>query len=1082
MSFHIELRPRFFPRLRLVVYTMADSGPINLSRFATHAKKLHGFWLEKKENPKIWNNADAVCVVAGNKDEDAAGYQGSSTVHRYLFGLDLPGTIVVVTEKEFIVLTSKKKKEILSPASAQFSDDLKLTVIEKVKGDNQWSDNFTELTKAIQASLKGSVLASLVKETPVGPFAAAWKATVDKSGVQVVSASTGINLAVAVKSDEEIQNVKKASYLSYKAIKAFSKRMWKVIDDDKGTFKHSALAKDVDDDLDDPANRMGVSNADTDLVEPCYTPLVQSGSECKVSINQSGEMENEDLSFDLITCQLGARYDSYCSNIARTYFVNPPKCIERAYILLLEVQLACLEAFKPGEPLMNVYQAAKLHIETHGKDLLEYFTPNCGSGIGLMIRDASHVLSHKNKRIINAGMAFNLCIGFEAVPVILADKDVKKEKTGARALSKFTVMLADTVLLADDGKVEVLTQSAKKNWSAVAQTLDASSDEEEEESEPAKKEESRREMRERMQAEAQSKTLDLEQKRKEITKKKAAEMQQRNLAKKREVAGLALPTKTEEDLKISAYESITRIPTSSKPTRLSVDTENKAILLPIYNMLVPFHIMTVKSVSINDEGHRSSYLTINFYAPGDKAKNMPEAVTRAIEDLVSRNVFVRSMMFKSSDQKYLNDQLRAIKQLQKDTREQSRIQEEAKDVIEQAALEVWPRERGRPLMLPSPVYVRPRVGKSRKNQGQLQCHLNGFRFRPQEGGDRLDIIYSNVRHLIVQKCDGKIHDVLLHIHLRSPILVNHKKCKALTFYYPVIEASEALDDSRRNMYDPDEIDEEQRQRKIRKRYNKMFKEFADKVVAHVGKYAPGTNFPKLQSPYMDLGFHGVCNKEMVRITPSVDCLLNISHSPAFLVSLDDVEHFHFERVTFSNKNFDMVIIFNDIRTFKNVTSIEMRHLEGIKEWVLSINKTFTTGNTPMAWDKTLASIREEMEVELEDGTNLFWSNIDEMGEKKDVGWDILNVHSDHEGDEEGDDDDDESEFTMDEDEESESSEESWDEDVSDESGLDSEVVSNSEDEEAEDWDAMDKKAEMEDRKKRARDNHRDDRYHKKSRR
>ena len=50
------------------------------------------------------------------------------------------------------------------------------------------------------------------------------------------------------------------------------------------------------------------------------------------------------------------------------------------------------------------------------------------------------------------------------------------------------------------------------------------------------------------------------------------------------------------------------------------------------------------------------------------------------------------------------------------------------------------------------------------------------------------------------------------------------------------------------------------------------------------------------------------------------------------------------------------------------------------------------------WDKTLAAVRDELNAELDDGTSLFWSNVDEQGEKKDVGWDFLNAHSDHEDD------------------------------------------------------------------------------------
>ena len=41
-------------------------------------------------------------------------------------------------------------------------------------------------------------------------------------------------------------------------------------------------------------------------------------------------------------------------------------------------------------------------------------------------------------------------------------------------------------------------------------------------------------------------------------------------------------------------------------------------------------------------------------------------------------------------------------------------------------------------------------------------------------------------------------------------------------------------------------------------------------------------------PYRDLGFHGVPNREMVLIQPTVRCLVNLTETPFFLVELDRV--------------------------------------------------------------------------------------------------------------------------------------------------------------------------------------------------
>ena len=60
------------------------------------------------------------------------------------------------------------------------------------------------------------------------------------------------------------------------------------------------------------------------------------------------------------------------------------------------------------------------------------------------------------------------------------------------------------------------------------------------------------------------------------------------------------------------------------------------------------------------------------------------------------------------------------------------------------------------------------------------------------------------------------------------------------------------------------------------------------------------------------------------------------------MSLDDIEHVHFERVGFNSKNFDMAIIFKAGRTekgadeFVRISAIPMNKLDQIKDWLLEV--------------------------------------------------------------------------------------------------------------------------------------------------
>eukprot|EP00957_Ditylum_brightwellii_P111142 8474740-Ditylum_brightwellii.AAC.1 len=201
--------------------------------------------------------------------------------------------------------------------------------------------------------------------------------------------------------------------------------------------------------------------------------------------------------------------------------------------------------------------------------------------------------------------------------------------------------------------------------------------------------------------------------------------------------------------------------------------------------------------------------------------------------------------------------------------------------------------------------MRP-VFAGRKTQGNLEAHSNGLRFISMRG-EIVDIMYPNIKHAIFQPCENEIM-VLVHFHLRHPIMLGKKKQQDIQFFTEVIDASQTVDAGRRSMYDPDEMDDEQRERQLRRKLNEAFKEFCRKVENVAKKNGFSLEF---DIPYRDLGFNGNPHKEMVFIQPTLNCLVNLTETPFFVVNLSDVDHVHFERVTFMSKAFDIVLINKD---------------------------------------------------------------------------------------------------------------------------------------------------------------------------
>lgn len=60
-------------------------------------------------------------------------------------------------------------------------------------------------------------------------------------------------------------------------------------------------------------------------------------------------------------------------------------------------------------------------------------------------------------------------------------------------------------------------------------------------------------------------------------------------------------------------------------------------------------------------------------------------------------------------------------------------------------------------------------------------------------------------------------------------MVGKKKATDIQFYTEVMDAVQTLDGGRRSAYDPDEIEEEQREREMRARVNKTFAGFVKRV-------------------------------------------------------------------------------------------------------------------------------------------------------------------------------------------------------------------------------------------------------------
>ncbi len=76
---------------------------------------------------------------------------------------------------------------------------------------------------------------------------------------------------------------------------------------------------------------------------------------------------------------------------------------------------------------------------------------------------------------------------------------------------------------------------------------------------------------------------------------------------------------------IEAYPVTNKYPRDLPTAQIFVDMDKESVFFPIGGLHVPFHISTIKNVTINDSDKVTSF-RVNFYVPPAKGKDIPAAM------------------------------------------------------------------------------------------------------------------------------------------------------------------------------------------------------------------------------------------------------------------------------------------------------------------------------------------------------------------------------------------------------------------------------------------------------------------------
>jgi len=1000
--------------------------------FWSRLKRIFDHWAK---GGKPWGGgADAIIVNYGKANENVL-YSRTSAIHLFLFGYEFPDTVLVLTKGKLTILCSSSKAKYLDSLGSE-NRGIKLEIMIRNKEDKN-AANFAKLLKAIKGSNQGSLLGWIPSETQNGKFIARWNQAWQENGMKQVNVSMGFGRVISVKDAAAQKNTERAAKF---AASVFKKKLIEdVLDalEENKVISHQKLSDDAAECFNDPIKWDKSGNLAPDDIEICYDPLIMSGG--RYDLKASATLDDKKLDTGkeaVILCRMGARYRSFCSNLARTYFIEPSVEMEKNYGVLTQVFLACKKIIQPQSKISKIYETALGTIKRANRSLLPHFV-GCGFGMGLEFREKNLVLNQKNHQQLKSGMVLNFSIGF---------KDLKDRKSG----KPYAMQIADTYLVtSEEADGHKLLTVVRRGWENVAFRGNGDEDEDEDEELDTKQQaatlshyERRRQNREKEERATREAAV-REKEMRQLAKRKQEELLRR-LAKDG-VQDNFNEEKKFDYSKINSYKSVSDFPSQARPNQLYVDIRKETILVPIFKQLVPFHISTIRTVSKQEEGG-NLILRLNFATPNMKFKSRNDY----IHAVPQNKHFIQELTFKAPAGHHdnLERSYFGIQELRKRVKNRIKEKEDKRSIVVQKELRVL---RGGGAKLRD-LSVRPPLTR-RKSTGVLEAHQNGLRFSSHRDGIKIDIIYENIKHAVFQKADNMSTEVRMHFELVNPIMAGKKKTNFFQFYVEVVQSSQDLGHGSR-WHDRDGVLEEQEEKRRKRRYNKLFFDFKNRVSQISEKFSKDRDMKiEYEEPFKQIAFKGVPGKEQVSIIPTQNLLIALDDKPPFVLTIDEVDLAVMERCRFGLREFDITFVFKDFsKAPLSISAIPKKKLDSIKNWLRTLNILHYERRDAVNWKKLMNTIREDLKLFAENGGWLGYfdpQNDDDESDEEDPASEFSSP--------------DEEEYSEEDDEYESASDEVDEEDDDDEYDEDSE-------EEGESWEQLAKNASEHDRRRNREDN------------
>jgi Xaa-Pro aminopeptidase len=203
--------------------------------------------------------------------------------------------------------------------------------------------------------------------------------------IEVKDASEIFSQLRCIKSEEELENIRKAASIVGKGINAG-------IDFIKPGLSETSISFEIE---------KTIKQNGGESVPFC---LVLSGSSSAIPPGETSSRKV--MKQDVVLMDVGAVYKGYYADLTRTVFIGQATRKQREiYEIVSNAQEAAVKAVKPRVKAEEIDAAARKTIEKAGYG--DYFTHRTGHGLGLEVHEEPYI-TKENKTVLQPGMTFTI--------------------------------------------------------------------------------------------------------------------------------------------------------------------------------------------------------------------------------------------------------------------------------------------------------------------------------------------------------------------------------------------------------------------------------------------------------------------------------------------------------------------------------------------------------------------------------------------------------------------------------------------------------------------------------------------------